>query len=142
MSVETLKKGRINMSFKDYRNFAKKNEVKEPETVETTEQNVDVQNTEVNTDVITEDVVIQNEIQNEEVNEEPVKLFKKGVVKAAKLNIRKEANKNADVLTIVSKGTGVEINLTDSTEEFYCVKVIVNSELAVGYAMKEFIDVK
>lgn len=130
------------MSFKDYRNFAKRNEVKEQETVETTEQNNDVQNTEETTTIVTEEVVNQNEIQNEEVNEEPVKLFKNGVVKAGKLNIRREANKNSDVLTVISKGTGVEINLTDSTEEFYCVKVIVNSEFAIGYAMKEFIEVK
>ena len=141
-------KGKIKMSFKDYRNFAKKNqEVKEQETIIITEQNEDVQNIdetiveglkELNTQVET---IITTE-QNEEVNEEPVKLFKKGVVKAGKLNIRREANKNADVLTIISKGTGVEINLTDSTKEFYCVKVIVNTELTVGYAMKEFIDVK
>lgn len=138
-------KGKIKMSFKDYRNFAKKNnEVKEQETVETTEQNENVQNIDetIVEGLDTQVETVVDQVQNEEVNEEPVKLFKKGVVKAGKLNIRREANKNADVLTIISKGTGVEINLTDSTKDFYCVKVIVNAELTVGYAMKEFIDVK
>lgn len=129
------------MGFKDYRNFAKKNdEVKEPEVVETTEQVDETQNEIVN-DEVTNVEPIQNENIEPEV-EEKVNLYKSGVVKAAKLNVRREASKDADVLTIVSKGTGLEINLTESTEDFYCVKVIVNSELTTGYVMKEFIQIK
>ena len=129
------------MSFKDYRNFARKNdEVKEPEVIETTEQNEDSQNEIVNDEVINVEP-IQNENVEPEVEKEPDK-FTKGTVKAGKLNVRKEANKEADVLTIISKGTGVEINLTKSTEDFYCVKVLVNAELTTGFVMKEFIQVK
>lgn len=129
------------MSFKDYRNFARKNdEVKEPEVVEITEQNDDSQNEIVNDEVVNVEP-IQNENVEQEVEKELDK-FTKGTVKAGKLNVRKEANKEADVLTIISKGTGVEINLTKSTEDFYCVKVLVNAELTTGYVMKEFIQVK
>ena len=61
---------------------------------------------------------------------------------ANRLNVRTEANKESNVLTVISKGTGVGINLTKSTEDFYCVNVLVNNELTNGYCMKEFIDVK
>ena len=129
------------MSFKDYRNFARKNdEVKEPEVIETTEQNDDSQNEIVNDEVVNVEP-IQNENVEQEAEKEPDK-FTKGTVKAGKLNVRKEANKEADVLTIISKGTGVEINLTKSTKDFYCVKVLVNAELTTGFVMKEFIQVK
>ena len=133
------------MSFKDYRNFARKNdEVKEPEVVEITEQNNNSQNEIVNDEVVNVEP-IQNENIEQEVEKEVEKeldKFTKGTVKAGKLNVRKEANKEADVLTIISKGTGVEINLTKSTEDFYCVKVLVNAELTTGYVMKEFVNVK
>ena len=138
------RKEMINMGFKDYRNFAKRNEeVKPQETVEITEQNDDVQNEIVN-DEITNIEPIQNEITEPEVEkEEKVEdKFVKGIVTAGKLNVRREANKNADVLTIVSKGTGLEINVTKSTEDFYCVKVIVNAELTTGFVMKKFVNVK
>ena len=132
----------------DYTKFSeeiKNNEIKEPDTFDTIEVKDDGH---VVPDFLEETVlnaggeVVKNE--QEDQNEESLKatLYVQGVVKASKLNIRKEANKNADVLTVISKGTGVEINLTDSTEEFYCVKVLVNSELTDGYAMKEFIDLK
>lgn len=133
------RKEMINMGFKDYRNFAKRNEeVKPQETVEITEQNDDVQNE------ITNIEPIQNEITEPEVEkEEKVEdKFVKGIVTAGKLNVRREASKDADVLTIISKGTGLEINLTKSTEDFYCVKVIVNAELATGFVMKKFVNVK
>ena len=78
-----------------------------------------------------------------EVPEESVKnglILTHGLVTANKLNVRKEADKEADVLTVISKGTGVGIDLANSTEEFYCVQVIVDAELATGYCMKEFIS--
>ena len=124
----------------DYTKFSKELEI--DETVEQTivEQNEEVQNVD---ETVVDETVIEP-IETGDQNEESLKatLYVQGVVKASKLNIRKEANKNADVLTVISKGTGVEINLTDSTEDFYCVKVLVNSELTDGYAMKEFIDLK
>lgn len=144
--MEALKKGKIKMN--DYTKFSeeiKNNEIKEPDTFDTIEVKDDGH---VVPDFLEETVLNAGgevvKIEQEDQNEESLKatLYVQGVVKASKLNIRKEANKNADVLTVISKGTGVEINLTDSTEEFYCVKVLVNSELTDGYAMKEFIDLK
>ena len=132
----------------DYTKFSeeiKNNEIKEPDTFDTIEVKDDGH---VVPDFLEETVLNAGgevvKIEQEDQNEESLKatLYVQGVVKASKLNIRKEANKNADVLTVISKGTGVEINLTDSTEDFYCVKVLVNSELTDGYAMKEFIDLK
>lgn len=112
-------------------------------------------------DVVTEEVILEEvteEVTNEETLEEEKEVEENleevteevevtsikttGVVIANKLNVRKDANKEADVLTIVSKGTGVKINLTESTEDFYCVDVIVNGELTKGYCVKEFIDVE
>ena len=144
--MEALKKGKIKMN--DYTKFSeeiKNNEIKEPDTFDTIEVKDDGH---VVPDFLEETVLNAGgevvKIEQEDQNEESLKatLYVQGVVKASKLNIRKEANKNADVLTVISKGTGVEINLTDSTEDFYCVKVLVNSELTDGYAMKEFIDLK
>ena len=144
--MEALKKGKIKMN--DYTKFSeeiKNNEIKEPDTFDTIEVKDDGH---IVPDFLEETVLNAGgevvKIEQEDQNEESLKatLYVQGVVKASKLNIRKEANKNADVLTVISKGTGVEINLTDSTEAFYCVKVLVNSELTDGYAMKEFIDLK
>lgn len=138
---DTKRKEMINMGFKDYRNFAKRNEeVKEPVI---TEQNDNVQNEIIN-DEVTNVEPIQNEITEPEIEkEEKVEdKFVKGIVTAGKLNVRKEASKDADVLTIISKGTGLEINLTKSTNDFYCVKVIVNTELTTGFVMKKFVNVK
>lgn len=138
---DTKRKEMINMGFKDYRNFAKRNEeVKEPVT---TEQNDNVQNEIIN-DEVTNVEPIQNEITEPEIEkEEKVEdKFVKGIVTAGKLNVRREASKDADVLTIISKGTGLEINLTKSTNDFYCVKVIVNAELTTGFVMKKFVNVK
>lgn len=65
-----------------------------------------------------------------------------GVVIADRLNVRKEADRDGDVVTIISKGTGVEVNLTKSTEEFYHVTVLVNNEFVDAYCVKEFIEIK
>ena len=99
----------------------------------------------VEPEVTTEEPTVEPEVTTEgadEVPEESVKnglILSHGIVTASKLNVRKEADKEADVLTVISKGTGVGIDLANSTDEFYCVQVIVDAELATGYCMKEFI---
>ena len=85
-----------------------------------------------------EEVVVEPEAEEQE----EVVRHANGIVKAKKLYVRKEADKDGDVLTIISGGTGVEINLTESTEDFYKVRVVVDAELKDGYCKKEFIDVK
>ena len=86
--------------------------------------------------------VVEPEVEQEVVEQEEVVRHANGIVKAKKLYVRKEADKDGDVLTIISGGTGVEINLTESTEDFYKVRVVVDAELKDGYCKKEFIDVK
>lgn len=119
------------MSFKDYRKFANRNnnQNQNPEVIQNNED--------VNENANTEDINV-DEIVNEE---KPADITTKGVVSANKLNVRVEANKDAKVLTIVSKGTSLGINLTKSTDKFYCVNVIVNGEMTVGYCMKEFVTI-
>ena len=64
-----------------------------------------------------------------------------GVVIADRLNVRKEADREGDVLTIISKGTGVTVNLTKSTEEFYYVTILFNNEFVDAYCVKDFIKI-
>lgn len=135
------------MSFKDYKKFSKNKENKEQEIPTTNEQTDETVNNNVEPEV---NETVNNNVEpelpelpednNVEPEVEKTIVKTKGIVNAAKLNVRKEASKDADVLTVISKGTGVGINLTESTEDFYCVDVIVNSEMTTGYCMKEFIS--
>ena len=66
-----------------------------------------------------------------------------GVVdNCTRLNVRQSPSKQSNVLTIVSKGTGLGINLDESTEDFYCVRVLIDNELVEGYCLKDFIEIK
>lgn len=56
-----------------------------------------------------------------------------------KLNLRKEASLEADVLTEVLSGSTLLINEEESTDEFY--KVCTASGLE-GYCMKTFVNIK
>ena len=74
----------------------------------------------------------QDEIQPEETKEE-------GVVEGcAKLNVRKEANKTAEVVCVINKGDSVVIDRANSTEDFYKVCVLDFE----GYCVKDFIKIK
>ena len=159
------------MGFKDYRKFSKKEEQnQEPEVIQNNEEVTEIKALtdctieELVEVAVKEDVAFKNsEMTKEELiaaieahrslgdvtvleNTDEVELkaevTTKGVVTANKLNIRKEANKGAEVLTVVSKGVGLGVNLTKSTDEFYCVNVMFDSEMTTGYAMKEFIDIE
>ena len=91
---------------------------------------------------VVEETVVEPVVEDveEEPEEEPVINHATGVVKAAKLFVREKPDGAA--LTVISKGSSVEINLTESTEDYYKVRVIKDSELQDGYCKKEFIDVK
>ena len=94
---------------------------------------VDGLNVEMIEDPVIEEVVITNE---------PVKLVQevKGVVvNCNKLNVRKEANKDSEVLVVINKNEEVTITIEDSTEDFYKVTTATGIE---GYCMKQFINVK
>lgn len=158
------------MSFKDYRKFAKKdNQNQEPEVIQNNEEVTEIKAlTDCTIEELVEVAVKENvafknsEMTKEELiaaiethrslgdvtvleNTDEVELkavvTTKGVVTANRLNVRKEASKESDVLVVISKGTGLGINLTNSTDEFYCVNVLVNNEMNTGYVMKEFVAI-
>jgi uncharacterized protein YgiM (DUF1202 family) len=93
---------------------------------------------------VTEETVIETPAEEEVVIEEVIDQCDEtahGVVIADRLNVRKEADKEGDVLTIISKGTGVTVNLTKSTEEFYYVTILFNNEFVDAYCVKDFIKI-
>lgn len=60
------------------------------------------------------------------------------VVNCTRLNIRAEANKEAAVVGIFSKGTSVMVELENSTDDFYKIDTLGLE----GYCMKNFIEIK
>lgn len=65
------------------------------------------------------------------------------VVDCAKLNVRKKPNTNADVLTIIDKGTEVEIDETFNNKDFYKVSAATTGvKFFSGFCMKKFIELK
>lgn len=77
--------------------------------------------------------------ENEENNDENIKGAK--ITKCTRLNVRKEANKNAEVVCVITKDSVVTVNIAESTEDFYKVYTSNKEVLVEGYCMKEFINV-
>ena len=59
------------------------------------------------------------------------------IANCAKLNVRENANKEANVVCIVNKDTKVNIDLDASTEDFY--RVFVDGK--EGYCIKQFVNI-
>ncbi len=101
-------------------------------------------NNEVMDNQVTIDEVVAEEpveaVENTEVVEEAVKPATTiGVVSGCgKLNVRKEADIEAEKVTVISQGTQVTVNLAESTEDFYRIMTIDGK---VGYCMKKFITI-
>lgn len=79
----------------------------------------------------------------EEVKPEPTPVVKPepkqltgNVAGCAKLNVRKEPNKDAEILAVINEGTEVVINKIKSTMDFYSVCTAAGID---GYCMKKFI---
>lgn len=126
MSLEALKEA-ILMSRKNYTKYS--NKVEENTNLET-QENIDVEPSMQDTDE--KDFV--EEIKNIE------DIIATGVVTSCvKLNIRKEPNKNSDVISVLDQGTEVSIDMSNSTEDFY--KIITFDGLE-GYCMKSFMAIK
>ena len=77
--------------------------------------------------------------ENEENNDENIKGAK--ITKCTRLNVRKEANKNAEVVCVITKDSAVTVNIAESTEDFYKVYTSNKEVLVEGYCMKEFINI-
>ena len=108
-------------NYTNYANYKKE----EPETT--------VQETTV---ILEEDVV-------DTIPEEPVETTPKvtmGVVAGCKkLNVRTEANKEADVEAELPVGTKLQIDLENSTDDWYSVCTEAGIE---GYCMKAFVEIE
>ena len=61
------------------------------------------------------------------------------VIDCAKLNIRKQPNKDAVVVTVIPVNSEVIIDLENSTEDFYKVCSVIGIE---GYCMKQYIEIR
>lgn len=59
-----------------------------------------------------------------------------------KLNVRKAPNTNAGVVCVIAKGTKVEIDESKSTDEFYKVRSVSETEGFYGFCMKKYIAVE
>lgn len=112
----------------NYQNHYKQNNVK---PVEEINENVTPVNT-VEEVEVEEEVVTAPPAATEEV-EAP---FIGVVVDCSKLNIRKEPSTDAPVVCVVDKGAELEIDLIESTNEWYSVCTASGLK---GYCMNEFV---
>ena len=89
-----------------------------------------------------ETVIVEETEQEvtEEIVVEPVKSAKaRGIVKGCNmLNIRQTPSMTANVVDIIGEGTEVEVELTESTEDFYKICTAAGSE---GYCMTTYIEI-
>ena len=87
---------------------------------------------------VIEEQMIEEQVVEESIVEEPV-VFKTGIViDCSKLNVRKEPNANAQVVTVINVEEKVTINEKESTKDFYKIYTANSIE---GYCMKKFIAV-
>ena len=98
-------------------------------------------------DVLTNDEVEQlseEDIIDVEVTEQGSMVT--GIVtNCTRLNVRKEADKEAEIVCVINKGVNVAVNLDESTEDFYkvCTPAGTGDLFGVeGYCMKQFIEIK
>ena len=121
-------------------NYHKFSQFKKPENKVVTEKELNPLAAE--SEEIVEEVfeTVINEITEETNNENPVIEETKGyLTNCIKLNVRAEAEKDADVLCILDQDAEVTIDLDNSTAEFYKVCTSAGVE---GYCMKKYIAVK
>lgn len=127
------------MGNKNYSKFSEHFNKNENNIIETIEE----KNAEVLEEVINEAVVNTEEntnLQEEDSVEVNTNETLNGVVSGCeRLNMRKEANKGSDVITILVKNEKVTINTAESTEDFYKICTASGDE---GYCMKTYITIK
>lgn len=123
------------MSHRDYSKFSKPfnnegNEVVDSTNIEDTEKVSEVQEIDV---PITEKVY--------QKVEETQKVI--GIVSGCEmLNVRNEPSIDSDIVNVIPKGLEVEVDYSNSTADFYKVKLPVEFLDANGYCMKKFITIK
>ena len=86
---------------------------------------------------------VEPEAELEVQPEEIVKTILEGSLNGcSKLNMRKEASKDSEIVYVLSKDSVFTICLEESTEDFYKVYTSNEEILVEGYCLKEFINVK
>lgn len=119
------------MSNKNYKNYNSISSTKPAEEV--------VEPVEVKEEVkVEEPTPVVEEVKPEStpvVKPEPKQLTG-NVAGCAKLNVRKEPNKDAEILAVINEGAEVVINKIKSTMDFYSVCTAAGID---GYCMKKFI---
>lgn len=103
--------------------------------------NVDAESFIENAEVLINEEVeqlLEEDVVEVEVTEEG-SLVKGKLVNCSRLNVREAADKEAEVLCVIDKGSEVTITLEESTEDFY--KVCTSSGVE-GFCMKQFIEIK
>lgn len=139
------------MKQKDYTKFAnKEKEVEKVEVINEEVTSVDEALEETKEEIIktpeVEETIETSEVDETQVTEsdesevqnEQVVVVEGTVTGCARLNVRKEANKESQAIYILDKGSSVMVDLDNSTEDFYKIYTI---EIE-GYCVKEFIEIK
>ena len=107
-------------------------------TVEGNDNNIEVQNT--TTVVIEPEVEELPEVEEDEVDEDSnIPATLKG---CTKLNVRKEASKESEVVCVVTTDCDIAVSMENSTEDFYKIHTVMNGVLVEGYCMKQFINIE
>lgn len=123
------------MKHNDYTKFSEDTENNVQNNPEVIEQIIPTE-----PEVPTTEPETQNDLENNEDNSGTNLLAV--VVNCTKLNVRKEARKDADVDCVIAKGNKVTVDLDASTEDFYKIHTVVNDVLVEGYCVKDFIEIK
>lgn len=118
------------MGKKNYNNYSKLEKVDEIENTQVEEQVEEIENAQV-------EEIVENSVGEVVETTTPVQF---GVVtNCIKLRVRQEPNSDATVLGEIDALTDVQVEMSESTEDFY--KVCTASGLD-GYCMKKFITLK
>lgn len=108
-------------------------EITEPETTPVVEENITTEvETEPETEVETEPETTPEEVVNKADSVVGT------IVKCVRLNVRKEPNKDAKVVGVLNKDDSVDINIEESTNDFYKVSTMT----VTGYCVKDFIEIR
>ena len=93
--------------------------------------------------MMNERLVEQVETKKEETPEEkPVKVknvVKGKVIDCEKLNVRRHASLEADIIAVIDKDDVVVVNDNGSTEEWY---MVITKDRTKGFCMKKYITVE
>lgn len=90
-----------------------------------------------------ENLIENVDIENEEVlikNLEP-KLVKGYIIGTSNLRVRRHPSKKAEVVTIIDNRTLLNVDVNNSTKNFYKVQLKVLGKKYDGFVVKEYVEV-